>query len=316
MDSAFLASLGLDVTENDGVVEAELTLESGQTINPLTRKAIGSVTFTVMGDRLLYVAPPEFVGAQPINLAYLTNTRLEDLVVQTLNDHLFQLERRSTELATLGISPNVDPQTLQLTAELKRKPFSFTIGASRNGQFKVIRALNGLQELTLAGNTFELSEFRDKTALQEFLFAMFSDLLEEGAETASDEVTDGEGPLVSSSGVQVVPEEAEAPLVSPSGVQVAPAASPAIPFSEIFSAFGDASLPPRSTLEILVDLKIAGKTLRFVAARVQGRTFRGLLAGPKGKVWADRFELDDFPGVRPFVADILGVEADDIEVVG
>jgi len=97
-------------------------------------------------------------------------------------------------------------------------------------------------------------------------------------------------------------------------VEVVPQEAPAIPFKELFSAFGDASLPPRSTLEILVDLKIAGKKLRFVAARVQGRTFRGLLAGPRGKVWADRFELDDFPGVKAFVAEILGIEPDDVEV--
>lgn len=89
MDRAFLEGLGLKVSDSDGVVEADLELTSGLALNPLTRQVIDTVHFTVLGDRLLYVGPPEFVGAQPINLAFLTgSTRLEDLVVQTLNDHL------------------------------------------------------------------------------------------------------------------------------------------------------------------------------------------------------------------------------------
>ena len=46
-----------------------------------------------------------------------------------------------------------------------------------------------------------------------------------------------------------------------------------------------------------MELEVDGERYRFAAARVAGRTFRGLLAGPTGKVWADRFELEDFPGV-------------------
>jgi hypothetical protein len=49
---------------------------------------------------------------------------------------------------------------------------------------------------------------------------------------------------------------------------------------------------------------------------VQGRTFRGLLAGAKGKVWADRFELDTFPGIRALVADVMKVKLDDVQVIG
>ena len=181
MDRAFLEQLGLDVTEHDGVVEAELELRSGQAFNPLTRTIIERVSFTVMGDRLLYVGPPEFVGAQPINVAFLSpQTRLEDLVVQTLNDHLFQLERRSNELGALGVSAKVDPASLQLTAELERPPLKFTIGASRTGQFRLMRAVNGNSELTNATqNVFELSEFFEKRALEEFLFAFFSDIVDD-----------------------------------------------------------------------------------------------------------------------------------------
>jgi hypothetical protein len=86
-------------------------------------------------------------------------------------------------------------------------------------------------------------------------------------------------------------------------------------FRELFAAFGDAMLPPRSPLEVVADVRVGDQVLRFAAARTQGHTFRGLLAGPTGKLWADRFELDDFPGIRGFVAELMGVTIDEVEVV-
>ena len=294
MDRAFLEQLGLDVTEADGVVEANLTLQSGQTLNPLTRKIIDSVNFTVMGDRLLFVGPPEFVGASPINLAFLSpNTRLEDLVVQTLNDELLQLERRSTELTSMGISPRVDPATLQLTAEIERAPLKITIGCSRNGQFRIVRTLLDGVELTNGGNNvFELSEFFDRRALEEFLVAFYADILEHAEQQKG--------------------EDDAPPVVT--GTELPPPADVTLSFKEIFLAFGDATLPPRSALEIVADIKVGDRRMRFAAARVQGRTFRGLLAGPSGKIWADRFELDQFPGLKRFIAMLLEVPPDEVEI--
>lgn len=298
MDRAFLEQLGLEVTEADGIVEAELVLNSGQSFNPLTRRVIERVSFTVMGDRLLYVGPPEFVGAQPINLAHLSSgTHLEDIVVQTLNDHLFQLERRSNELTALGISPRVDPTTLQLSAELEKPPLKFTIVASRAGQFRILRTINAGAELTNATqNVFELSEFFNRGALEAFLFALYSDIVTE----------------------ELPPEPVH---VGPATITKTPSNlanqsdDSAVPFREIFEAFGDALLPPRSPLEVIADVRVGDQQLRFAAARIQGKTFRGLLAGPAGKIWADRFELEEFPGIRGFVSELMGVPFDDVEVV-
>ncbi|MCA2977035.1 MAG: hypothetical protein INH41_23470 [Myxococcaceae bacterium] len=287
MDRAFLEGLGLKVIDSDGVVEAEFELTSGLALNPLTRTPVGSVSFTLLGDRLLYVGPPEFVGAQPINLAFLSaSSRLEDLVVQTLNDHLFQLERRSSELAALGVSPKVDPSTLQLSAELERGPFRFTLGASRAGQFRVSRCYHDGQELTIhAPTAFELSEFRTRAALEDYLYAMFSD-------------------------VAGSPTPPERPKAEP-----APDVDVSLSMKALFEAFGDAVVPPRTVIEFVCELKVAGQTVRFAAARVQGRTFRGLLAGPAGKLWADWFELAEFPGIRALVSDVMGVPIEQIEVV-
>lgn len=285
MDRAFLEGLGLTVTETSGVVEAELEIASAVVVNPLTRRPISAVSFTVMGDRLLYVAPPEFVGAQPINLAFLSaNTRLEDLVVQTLNEHLYQLERRSNELGALGISPNVDPATLQLSATLDRGPFEFLLGASRTGQFRVVRCLNAGHELTIGSPaSFELSEFRDRAALEDFLYAMFGDVVAEPP-----------------------PERDE---------DVPPELDVSLSMRSLYEAFGDAMVPPRSVMEFFAELKVGEESVRFAAARVQGRTFRGLLAGNSGKIWADRFELDEFPGIRALVSELMGVPIEQIEVI-
>lgn len=301
MDRAFLEQLGLDVTDADGVVEAELELHGGQALNPLTRRTIDRIAFTVMGDRLLYVGPPEFVGAQPINLAFLSpGTRLEDLVVATLNEHLFQLERRSNELTALGISPHVDPTSLQLTAELERPPLQFTIGASRTGQFRLLRAINDGVELTNATqNVFELSEFFEKRALEEFLFAFYSDIVDDPRATTADLKDAAEPATIKSSPTMIHA------LAPDSG----------LPFKDLFAAFGDAMIPPRSPLEVVAEVRVKDQQLRFAAARVQGNTFRGLLAGPTGKVWADRFELDEFPGIRAFVSEVMSVPFDDVEVV-
>ena len=249
-----------------------------------------------MGDRLLYVGPPEFVGAQPINVAYLSpSSRLEDLIVQTLNDHLFQLERRSNELTALGISPKVEPTTLQLTAELERAPLKFTIGASRTGQFRIVRTINDGVELTNAGQSvFELSEFFDRRALEDFLFAFYSDIVPTPAEPPA--------------------QVGAATITSTPSTLVASSNESSIPFRELFEAFGDALVPPRSPLEVVAEVQIGDMKLRFAAARVQGKTFRGLLAGPSGKIWADRFDLDEFPGIRGFVSDLMNVPYDDVEV--
>ena len=90
----------------------------------------------------------------------------------------------------------------------------------------------------------------------------------------------------------------------------------AIPLKDLFAAFGaEGSLPPTSTFEVLAELKVGAERYRFAAARVTGRTFRGLLAGPRGKVWSDRFELEDFKGITALVARVTGVPIDQIEVV-
>jgi hypothetical protein len=86
-----------------------------------------------------------------------------------------------------------------------------------------------------------------------------------------------------------------------------------IGYGELAERFGPAArVPPTSTLELVSDFTVRGERYRFVAARVRGRTFRGLLAGPDGKKWAEHFQLEDFPGVADVAARALGVAPGEI----
>jgi hypothetical protein len=294
MDTKLLQDLGLTVRDDDGLIEADLELESGQCVNPLTRKFLSKVTFTLLGDRLLAIDPPELVGCPPIVVARVNSSReIEDQLVASLNEHIFQLSRRSAELTAMGISPKVDPESLQLTAEVNAGSFKFIIAADKQGNFRVARAVRGDDELTTSSvQAFELSEFREKTALEGYLAALFGELPPPRAEA---------------------PAKAEAPGSSPGFA----AGADLVTFGDVVRCFGsDAVVPPRSPLELLIELTVAGAPYRFAAARVGGRTFRGLLAGTNGRVWAERFELDDFPGIPKLVAKLLGVPLEDVALVG
>lgn len=292
MDRAFLEGLGLSVRDADGVLEAELELLSGQAVNPLTRTVIERVTFTVLGDRLIAIDPAELVGTAPILIPHLTGSHaIEDLVVRSVNDSLLHAQRRSKELAALGISSRTDPRTLLCAADLQVGDYKFTIGNDRQGNFRVMFATYKGADLTTSGfQPFELSEFREKAALEAYLAALY-----------------GETPALSGQ-----PPPASVPQPGP---EAASGDEVSIPTGELVAAFGtNAVVPARCQLEIVLDLKIGKERYRFVAARVQGKTFRGMLAGASGKVWAERFELDTFPGVKALVSEVLKVEPGIIEV--
>ena len=124
MDRAFLEGLGLNVREADGVLEAEIEMRSGEAMNPLTRSVIETVTFTVLGDRLIAIDPAELVGSPPILIPHLTGgAAIEDLVVKSVNDSLMHAQRRSKELSMLGFNPKTDllAQLLALNQEVVAK---------------------------------------------------------------------------------------------------------------------------------------------------------------------------------------------------
>jgi hypothetical protein len=188
-----------------------------------------------------------------------------------------------------------------LSADVKVPPWAFTIGTDRMGNFRVVRAMNGNVEMTTTqAHAFELSEFRERSALESYLIAMF-----------------GEGrPAAPDSRRTPAPSRKDSAEVDTEPVSQS-AARPESPlfFKDLVAAFGPgASVPSRSQVEVVIELRVGTEQYRFAAARVSGRTFRGLLAGANGKLWADRFELSDFPGIKQLLATLLGVPESKIEV--
>jgi hypothetical protein len=283
MDTSRLEHLGLRVKHGpDGSVLATLELGEGSILeNPITRQPISHVTFQLAGDRLLPSAPPAVAGMNPIllgSVAFPADIAL--LISSAFDDYLFHIERRSAQLHAMGLHPHLDPETLELSFEMEAGLLSLMLMADRMGQFRVARVLReGREIIGLPPFRFELFEFRDRESLASYL----STLIEER-------------------------------LARPASVAVGTGAM--VRYEEVVGAFGpQAVVPPRSTLEVLVELRVKGERYRFAAGRVMGRTFRGLLAGAKGKIWADRFELDGFPGIVPLVAQQLGVSPGEVLLV-
>lgn len=292
MSRRALEDLGLSVRDADGVLEAEFEMRSGGAINPLTRTIIGKVTFTVLGDRLIAIDPPELVGSAPVFIPHVTHgSTIEDMVIKSVNDSLLQAQRRSKELSTLGINARTDPRTLLCSAEVQVGDYRFVIGNDRLGNFRVMSAsLRGADLTTADMQPFELSEFRERGALEAYLAALY-----------------GEVPAVSG-----LPPPPSAPQPAPRS----DAEDVVIPTGELVAAFGtNAVIPPRCQLEVVIDLKVGEDRYRFAAARISGKVFRGMLAGQAGKVWAERFDLEAFPGVKALVSELLRVAPETIEVI-
>ena len=189
-----------------------------------------------------------------------------------------ELERRSAELRALGISPRIDPETLHLTAEIRDGALRFEVSSDKRGNFRIARAERQGEDFNVSGTqTFELSDFPGQPSLIRHLASLVGlGLPEESARTA---------------------------------------AVPVLSLTEVAGIFGAAAIvPPKTALELLIEFRVRGQVYRFAAARVQGRTFRGLLAGPEGKVWAERFDLEQFPGIVPFAQQLLGVAEHEVEI--
>jgi hypothetical protein len=286
MDSARLRQLGLDVRGGGDRLEATFVLDTPLD-NPVSPVKLDRVDFRVEGERLVPLAPPEVVGLRPISLSGVRDAEaLEAELADAFHEHLFHVQRRSAELRSLGLSPQVDPGSLVLSTHVAEAGLALRLVADRQGNFRVASATREGQPLPVPPtHTFELSEFRERAALVGYLAALF------GEPTGPGEAARGQAGAVGEEGL--------------------------VRFSEVVRAFGEgAVVPPRSGLELLVQLEVEGRPYRFAAARVAGRTFRGLLAGAQGKVWAERFELDDFPGVVPLVAGLLKVSPEAVKLVG
>jgi hypothetical protein len=271
MNKERLEALGFNVSSLEGEIEAKLELISGSLLNPLTRKFLAEAHFTVIDERLVAIAPPELLGLPPLTLEGVERvSEFETRLADLFNEHVMHMQRRSAELIALGLEPKVDPDTLVLSTEVPAGNLTVVLTSDKRGQFHISEVRKGPLHIDReVGQPLELAEFRELAALSGYLAALL-------------------------------------------GETIRPVAAPArssLRFAEVVARFGRAvELPPASGLELLVEMEVDGVRYRFAAARVAGTSFRGLLAGPKGKMWAERFELDEFAGPARLLASALGVD--------
>ena len=281
-DAKRLTELGLGVADAGAGLEAVLQLGT-PLLNPLAQRPISTGVFALAEDRLIPLEPPELVGLPPLSLdGVRSRSELEEQLAGAFHTHLMTLQRRSSELRALGFSPEVDPETLELGARIEDPPFRFLLAGDKRGQLRVVGAArNGEAAVAELGEPFELSEFPNRAGLLAHLRALYS--------PAGD-------------GAAVAPSE--------------PTAGRPIDYRELLEHFGNtASVPAAAAIDVVVTLRVGETPYRFAATRIGDRTFRALLAGPAGKVWADQFELDTFPGVSAVVAAALGVPASEVELL-
>ena len=69
----------------------------------------------------------------------------------------------------------------------------------------------------------------------------------------------------------------------------------------------DSQMGPGST--IAKQLTIDGKPVRFLTRFEQGDTFVARVDTEEGTIWKGHFQMETFPGVEAFVAEVLGTEA-------
>lgn len=299
MNASFLQKIGLQVEDEEGTTAS--FEPASALINPVSRQMISKVTFTVVGDRLIAIDPSSLVGSPPIALTRVERAAdLEEQLSAALNETILLVQRRSADLTSLGITSRVDPETLTLTADIESPPYKFLLQSDKRGTMRLMSATkDGAAANVPEAAGFDVSEFRERAALITYLRALLGD-------TPAAEVME-------------VSIEDSPPAAAPAPETPSPAPEPVltIGFGELADAFGrGAQLPATTPLEILVEMKVGEEKLRFAAARIAGRTFRGLLAGSKGKIWAGRFEIDEFPGVLALVAEHMKVPMDEVRVVG
>jgi hypothetical protein len=281
-DADRLTELGLGVTDGGEGVEAVLQLGT-PLLNPLAQRSIPSAVFAFAEECLIPLEPPEFVGLPPLLLEGVrTRSELEQQLAGAFHTHLVALQKGSAQLRGLGFSSQVNPETLELIARVEDPPFQFVLAGDKRGQLRLAEVVReGASSAIDIGEAFDLSEFPNRAGLLAHLHALVG------------------------------------PSVEPSVVaSPAPAPSPML-YRELLEHFGSTAwMPGTAAIDVVVTLHVHGQAYRFAATRVSGRTFRGLLAGPEGKVWADQFDLDGFPGVSAVAASALKIPISEVEVLG
>lgn len=282
-----LSALGIPVrlAADRETLEGDLAL-TGRVLHPATGRPVGRSRFVVEGhDHLRFLDPP-LAALGPVG--FYDHGRAEALE-QAIADALVQrgaaLQDVAARLRALRLDVVLDPDRLAARAIVKTSTHAFEILGGPEG-VRVARVAPA------GGKPFEVSpEF---PALELSGFASRSDL---------------EVFLAGSVPRMRTPEEPRPGAGAT--LEATPAPRNALTLAALARVFGqEAVVAPNALVEIIQEFQHGGTRYRFVASREMGTRFKGRLIGPGGDLWADRFELSDFPGTRKVVALALGASED------
>lgn len=282
-----LRELGLNIIAEGDATQVELQVTRATLLNPMTGQTIDRVVFEVIDERLAVTGPKELAGLPPLSLAAIdSGAELEEQLSHFFDELMLHLQRRTADLQALGVKANVDPSSLALTAVVEVGAESYHLAADRRGNLRLeaVERAEGRVEAP-SPQPFELSEFRERAALTAYLSALAAAWAPPPKRIVSrpqPEAADGDARLT---------------------------------LGTVLEAFGpEALVAPQSSVQVLVEFRVKDDTYRFAAASLVGTTFRGLLAGARGKVWADRFDAREFPGVVALAARLLEVDPSEIVI--
>jgi hypothetical protein len=283
-----LSALGVPVRLGGDreTLEGELAF-AGRVAHPATGQAIPRARFVVVGHDQLRFADPPLAALGPLGFYDHERTvQLEAAVAAALAQRLAALQDVAARMRALRLEATLDPDRLAMRAVVKATTHAFELFGTPDG-VRVARVA------PVGGRPFEVApEFPSL------------DLVALGSSTDLELFLCGHVPAM-----QAAPRSTPAP--SPAGAGGAVVATPpprnALTLAVLSEVFGqDAMLAPNAMVELVQEFEHGGTRYRFVAARDVGTRFRGRLIGPSGDVWADRFELQDFPGTGKVVALALG----------
>lgn len=290
-----LSTLGVPVRlgADRETLEGELGF-TGRVVHPVTGQAISRSRFVVAGhDRLSFTDPP-LAALGPVD--FYQHERLpafEVAIAAALAALHGQLEEVAARLRALRLEVTIDGERLQLRAVVKAPGHAFEIlGGPDGARVSRVAPVGGRpQDVAPTFPPLDLRQFGSGAELEDFLVASLPQM-------------------------ETQPAVAPAPLSAaepPRHLEATPAPRNALTLARLAQAFGEeAMLPPNAMVELVQEFQFAGTRYRFVATREVGTRFKGRLIGPSGDVWADRFELSNFPGTRMVVSLALGVSSGEV----
>jgi hypothetical protein len=294
-----LTALGVPVRFGADRESLEGELSFTRVMNPGTGQPIARGRFVVTGhDHLRFVDPPLAALGTFNFYAHEKLPQLEAAVAQALQQRAAALQNVLLTMRLAHLDAQVDPERVVVRAVLKTATHAFEIIGTSTDGIRVARvAPVGSTPYEVAGDfpALELSQYPTATDLEIYLVGNVNQMRPPQAASSSR------------------PPRAGPPSPAAGNALVAtPAPRNALTLAAVAQVFGaDSLIAPNALIELIQEFEHANVRYRFVATREMGTRFKGRLIGPNGDVWADKFELANFPGTRKVVAAALGIPAEE-----